>query len=119
MMKMKVLLPVGMDSDYMSDQLNQNSVSGFHITITGGTDLSKTKYQNTVTKNSTEAEFIVSAEVGRYILYLHTIVNKIGLPQHHTTAMYENNQDTLLMEQAGQPRKCMEHIDTSYFVLES
>ena len=70
-------------------------------------------------QSSTEAEFIAAAEAGRYILYLRTIMEEIGLPQHHATVIYEDNNGALLMAKAGQPTKRTKHIDTRYFALQS
>ena len=106
------------DSDHASDASHRRSVSGFHVKLAGGTVLYKTKYQNIVAQSSTEAEFIAAAEAGRYILYLRTIMAEIGLPQHHATVMYEDNQGALLMAKAGQPTKRTKHIATRYFALQ-
>ena len=94
-------------------------MSGFHVKLAGGTVLYKTKYQNIVAQSSTEAEFIAAAEAGCYILHLRTIMQEIGLPQHHTTILYKDNQGALLMVQAGQPTKHTKHIKTYHFALQS
>ena len=113
------LLTAYVDSDHTSDASHRRSVTGFHVKLAGGTVLYKTKYQNIVAQSSTEAEFIAAAEAGRYILYLRTIMNEIGLPQHHATIMYEDNNGALLMANAGQPTKRTKHIDTRYFALQN
>ena len=115
----KDILMAYVDSDHASDASHRRSVSGFHVKLAGGTVLYKTKYQNIVAQSSTEVEFIAAAEAGKYILYLRTIMEQIGLPQHHATIMYEDNQGALLMAQAGQPTKRTKHIDTRYFALQS
>ena len=107
------------DSDHSSDSSHRPSISGFHVKLAGGTVLYKTKYQHIVAQSMTEAEFIAAAEAGRYILYLQTIMDEIGLPQHHATVMYEDNQGAVLMAQAGQPTKRTKHIDTRYYAIQS
>ena len=107
------------DSDHASDASHRKSVTGFHVKLAGGTVLYKTKYQNIVAQSSTEAEFIAAAKAGRYILYLRTIMDEIGLPQHHATVLHEDNQGALLMAKAGQPTKRTKHINTHYFALQS
>ena len=113
------LITAYVDSDHASDSSHRRSISGFHIKLAGGTVLYKTKYQNIVAQSSTEAEFIAAAEAGRYILYLRTIMAEIGLPQHHATVLFEDNQGALLMTQAGQPTKRTKHIDTRYYAIQS
>ena len=112
------LLMAYVDSDHASDASHRWSVTGFHVKLAGGTVLYKTKYQNIIAQSSTETEFIAAAEAGQYILYLQTIMKEIGLPQHHITIMYEDNNGALLMANVGQPTKRTKPIDTRYFALQ-
>ena len=68
--------------------------------------------------SSTEAKFMAAAEAGKYILYVRSILEQIGLPQHHTTILYEDNQGALLMANAQQPTKRTRHMDIKHFVLQ-
>jgi hypothetical protein len=61
--------------------------------------------------SSTEAEFTAAAEDGKYILYVRSILEQIGIPQHEATTLYEDNQGSLLMENAQQPTKRTRHMD--------
>ena len=106
------------DSDHASDSSHRRSVSGYHIKLAGGAILYKTKYQSVVAQSSTEAEFIAAAEAGKNILYLRTIMEQIGIKQHHATILYEDNQGALLMAQAGQPTKCTKHVDIKHFAIQ-
>ena len=65
-------------------------ISGFHWKIAGGAVLYKTKVQTVVAQGSTEAELIAAAEA-ESILYLQTIMEEIGLEQHHASILYEDN----------------------------
>ena len=106
------------DSDHASDSSHRRSVPGFHVQLAGGAILYKTKYQSIVAQSSTEAEFIAAAEAGKNILYLRTIMEQIGIPQHHATILYEDNQGALLMAQAGQPTKRTKYVDIKHFALQ-
>jgi hypothetical protein len=106
------------DSDHASDSTHRRSVTGINIQLAGGTVLWKTKYQDTVAQSSTEAEFIAAAEAGKYILYLRTILDQIGLEQEKATIVYEDNQGALLMAQAKQPTKRTKHIEVKHFVIQ-
>ena len=113
------LLTAYVDSNHASDSSHCRSVSDFHVKLAGGTVLLKNKYQNIVAQSSTEAEIISAAKAGCFILYLRTIMQEIGLPQHHATILYKDNQGALLMAQTGQPTKRTKHIETQYFALQT
>ena len=106
------------DSDYAGDVEHRRSVSGMVIRIAGGTILYKTKYQDTIAHSSTEAEFTAAAEAGKYILYIRSILEQIGLPQHEATVLYEDNQGALLMANAQQPTKRTRHMDIKTFAIQ-
>ena len=86
--------------------------------MAGGTILYKTKFQDTVSMSSTEAEFIAAAEAGKYILYLRTILEEIGIHQKHATVLYEDNQGALLMANAQRPTKRTRHMEIKHFALQ-
>lgn len=106
------------DSDYAGDVSHRRSVTGIVLRIAGGTVLYKTKFQDTVAMSSTEAEFTAAAEAGKYILYVRSILDEIGIPQHAATVLYEDNQGALLMANAQQPTKRTRHMDIKTFVLQ-
>lgn len=106
------------DSDYAGDTSHRRSVTGIIIRIAGGTVFYKTKFQDTIALSSTEAEFTAAAEAGKYILYVRSILDEIGLPQQEATILYEDNQGALLMANAQQPTKRTRHMDIKTFVLQ-
>jgi hypothetical protein len=112
------ILTTYVDSDHAADTTHRRSVTGLHVTIAGGAILFKTKFQPTVAQSSTEAEFMAAAEAGKYVLYLRTIMQQIGLEQHHASIMYEDNQGALMMAQAGQPTRRTRHIDIKHFAIQ-
>jgi hypothetical protein len=66
----------------------------------------------------TEAEFTAAAKAGKYILYVRSILDQLGLPQNIATTLYEDNQGALLMANQQQPTKCTRHMDIKHFVLQ-
>ena len=86
--------------------------------LAGGTILYKTKFQPTIATSSTEAEFTAASEAGKYILYLCTILQEIGLEQEHATVLLEDNQGALYMANAQKPTKRCRHMETKYFALQ-
>jgi deoxyuridine 5'-triphosphate nucleotidohydrolase len=106
------------DSDYAGDKEHRRSVTGIILRIGGGTILYKTKFQDTIALSSTESEFTAAAEAAKYILYIRSILDQIGLPQNHATILYEDNQGALLMANAQQPTKRTRHMDIKTFAIQ-
>ena len=106
------------DSDFAGDTTHRKSVSGIILRLAGGTIFYKTKYQDTIAMSSTEAEFTAAAEAGKYILYVRSILEQIGVSQQLATVLYEDNQGALLMANAQQPTKRTRHMDIKHFALQ-
>ena len=106
------------DSDYAGDVSHRRSVTGIILHIAGGTIFYKSKFQDTVALSSTEAEFTAAAEAGKYILYVRSILEQLGIPQNEATTLYEDNQGALLMANAQQPTKRTRHMEIKTFVLQ-
>jgi hypothetical protein len=70
------------------------------------------KFQDIVAQSaSTEAEFIAVAEAARFILYVRSIMDKIGIPQQYATILYEDNCIAMHMANSQQPTKRTRHMD--------
>ena len=106
------------DFDWAGDSNHRKLVTGIVIKLAGGIVLYKARFQDTIALSSIETEFIVAVEAGKYILYLRSILQDMGMTQHEATILYEDNQGSLLMAQAQQPTKRMRHIDIKHFVLQ-
>ena len=111
-------LTAAVDSDYAGDQQHRKSVTGVCVMLAGGTVLYKTQFQSTIALSTTEAEFTAACEAGKYILYLRTIMDEIGLDQNAATTLYEDNQGALLMGNAQRPTKRTRHMDVKHFALQ-
>ena len=113
------ILTSAVDSDHATDQRHRKSVSRIVHKLAGGTVLYKSKYQDVVAISTSEAEFIAAAAAaGKQILYLRSILDKIGVPQEKATTLYEDNQGANLMANAQCPTKCTKHMDICHFVLQ-
>ncbi|GFH58496.1 hypothetical protein CTEN210_14972 [Chaetoceros tenuissimus] len=106
------------DSDHAGDVSHRKSVSGVVLKLAGGAVLYKTSYQQTIAQSCTEAEFTAAVDAVKYILYLHTLLDEIGIPQHQATTLYEDNQGALIMAQAQKPTRQTRHMETKYFGLQ-
>lgn len=106
------------DSDHLGDVSHRKSVLGVVLKLAGGAVLYKTSYQQMIAQSSTEAEFTAAVDAAKYILYLCTQLDEIGIPQHQATTLYEDNKGALLMAQAQKPTRRTCHMDTKYFGLQ-
>jgi hypothetical protein len=52
------------------------------------------------------AEFAAAVEAGKYMLYVQSILDQLGLPQNIATTLYEDNQGALLMANQQQLTTC-------------
>ena len=109
------ILAAGVDSDHAGDVTHRKSVSGIVIKLAGGAVLYRTAYQQAIAHSSTEAEFVAACDAGKYILYLRSLLQEIGLRQEDATVLYEDNQGALLMANAQKPTKRTRHMDLKYF----
>ena len=107
-----------MDSDFAGDTSHRKSVSGIILRLAGGTIFYKTKYQECIALSSTEAEFTAAAEAGKYILYVRSILEQIGIPQELATILHEDNRGALLMANTQKPTKRTRHMDVKHFKLQ-
>ncbi len=106
------------DSDFAGDVSHRKSITGVVIKLAGGSVLYRTLVQQVQALSSTEAEFTAAAEAGKYILYLRTIMEEIGLMQEEATVLYEDNQGALLMANAQKPTKRTRHMSVKTFALQ-
>jgi len=106
------------DSDHADDVSHRISFSGIVLKLAGGAVLYKMAYQATIAQSSTEAEFTAAADAGKYILYLRSLLEEIGLLQEDATVLFEDNQGALLMANAQRPTKRTRHMDIKTFGLQ-
>ena len=111
-------LRCAVDSDYAGDTSHRKSVTGIIFKLAGGAVFYKMKFQEMIAMSSTKAEFTAASEAGKYILYVWSILEEIGIPQTDATVLYEDNQGALLMANAKQPTKRTHHMDVKHFKLQ-
>ena len=112
------ILNAAVNSDYAGDHMHRKSVTGLSLQLAGGSILYKTKFQDTIALSSTEAEFTAAAEAGKYIKYVRSILDELGIEQDEATTLYKDNQGALLMANAQQPTKRTRHMDIKHFALQ-
>ena len=73
------ILAAGVDSDHVGDVKHRKSVSGIVIKLAGGAVLYRTAYQQAIAHSSTAADFVATCDAGKYILYLQSLLEELGL----------------------------------------
>ena len=105
------------DSDWGGNVKTRRSVSGIVIMMAGAAVIYKTILQRVIALSSTEAEFYALSEAGKLTLYVRSILNELGMPQHNATSMYEDNKGCLHMTQNQKPTKNTRHVDLRHFAV--
>jgi hypothetical protein len=105
------------DSDWGSCKKTRNSITGSIIMLAGGAIGYKTKFQKTIAHSSTEAEWVAACDVGKMVLFFHSLLDDLGIPQHHATTLFEDNHSALFMANAQQKSNRTQNIDIKTFAL--
>ena len=105
------------DSDWAGNVKTRRSVSGIVIMMAGAAVVYKTILQRVIALSSTEAEFYALSEAGKLALYVRSILNELGMPQHIATSVYEDNKGCLHMTQNQKPTKNTRHVDLRHFAV--
>ncbi len=85
--------------------------------LAGAAIFYKTRYQPTVARSSTEAEFAAAADAGKAALYLRSILQELGVEQQLPTVIYEDNNGARLMTNAQQPTRRTRHVELKQFAV--
>ena len=79
--------------------------------LAGAAIVYKTRFQSTVALSSTKAEFVAASDAGKLALYLHSILDKLGLDHNKAILLYEDNAGAFMMADARKPTQRTRHID--------
>ena len=77
----------------------------------------RSRFQPTISQNSTEAEFVAAAEAGKLALYLRSMLNDLNISQDSITPIYEDNAVAIAMTNASRPTRRPRHLDIKHFSL--
>jgi hypothetical protein len=72
----------------------------------------KSTKHKSVSLSSDEAEWYVSSETGKEIVYLRSILNDFGFEQVSPTLFYEDSRAVIVMDEKPLNKKTSRHIDT-------
>ncbi len=77
----------------------------------------KTQFQPTVAGSSTEVEYMSAYYTGKMILFVHSLLWDLNIPQEVATLLYEDNNACTAMTNAQKPTPHTRHMDIKYFSL--
>ena len=83
------------DSDHAGDIKHRKSVSGIIVKLVGGVVLYKMSDQQVIAHSSIETEFVAACDAGKYILYLQSLLEEIGLRQEEATVIWRQPRGTI------------------------
>ena len=92
------------DSNFMSDQDDSKSVSGFIFTLNGGAICWKSSKQHTVADSAYEVEYIAASDTTKETVWLRKFIGELGVAPSlkHPVPLYCDS--TRAIAQAKEPR---------------
>ena len=108
---------VFVDSDWAGSTSHRRSISGMGLFFAASPVVYRSRFQSTVSTNSTEVEFIASAEASKLTLYLRSMLSDLGIAQESATRGHEDNEAAISMAnaQCSTQRTC--HMEIKIFAL--
>jgi hypothetical protein len=87
------------DSDFGSDPNTRKSMTGYLMSLNGGSISWRSSRQGRVTLNSSESEFVVASQPGQEVVYLRELLKDFGHPQKDPTEIWEDNTSCIMMSE--------------------
>jgi hypothetical protein len=91
--------------------------TGSLIKLAGAAVAYKTQLQDTIATSSTESEFMAAYKLSKMLLYIHSILWDLNIPQEAASRLYEDNDACTAMANAQKLTSCTRHMDIRYHVL--
>ena len=108
------LLQVFSDSDWAGDQGDRKSTSGYVVVVCGGAVAWTSKKQSVVALSSAEAEYYAFLEAVKATLYVHGILNELGVDTPFPIDINVDNQAAIAISRDEGNHAKVKHIDTRY-----
>ncbi|PKU82870.1 Retrovirus-related Pol polyprotein from transposon TNT 1-94 [Dendrobium catenatum] len=102
------------DADWASDMTDRKSISGY-CTFLGSTLISWTvKKQVTVAKSSTEAEYRALSAATSDVLWIHRLLDEVGISQQQPTTIHCDNISAMALAKNPVFHARTKHIEIDY-----
>nr|GEY07464.1 retrovirus-related Pol polyprotein from transposon TNT 1-94 [Tanacetum cinerariifolium] len=101
------------DSDYTGDLYKRRSTTGYVFTMAKAPVSWKSTLQSTTTLSTTEAEYMAMTEAVKEAIWLHGLLNELGINQKFVT-MYSDSQSVIHLVKNQVYHARTKHIDVWY-----
>lgn len=102
------------DADYAEDKTDRKPISGYAFKVYGSLVSWSTRKQSTVSKSSTEVDYVALSNAASEAVWIREILKDIGVKIISPTTIYEDNQSTIkIAEDDGEPKR-LKHIDVKH-----
>jgi hypothetical protein len=95
----------------------RRSTTGQVIYLNGGPISWHVKYQRTVMKSSTAAEYFAVDDASQDILLLRLLASELGFQQHGPTIILEDNQSAIRLLEGTPPSDATKHLAIRHFII--
>ncbi|KAG5734041.1 Copia protein, partial [Termitomyces sp. T112] len=102
------------DSDYAADIDTRKSVSGGVYLQAGGPTSWSSKFQDTVSTSTTEAEYIALAKAGEQIQWMYSALTEIGMVVHYPAELKGDNNGSISIAENKRNHNRVKHIDVRH-----
>ena len=101
------------DSDYAGDLDKRRSTTGYVFTMAGGPVSWRSTLQSTVALSTTEAEYMAVTEAFKEAIWLHGLINDLGISQEHITVLCDS-QSAICLAKNSVHHARTKHIDVRF-----
>ena len=101
------------DSDYAGDLDKRRSTTEYVFTMAGGPVSWRSTLQSTVALSTTEAEYMAVTEAFKEAIWLHGLINDLGISQKHIRVFYDS-QSAICLAKNSIHHAHTKHIDVRF-----
>lgn len=102
------------DSDYAGDLDTRKSTTGFVFTVNGSAITWCSRRQSSVSKSTTEAEYIAASEATSELIWLKRLLNEVVPNQFNKPTLYIDNESATKLVKNPVFHRRTKHIDVAY-----
>lgn len=103
------------DSDWAGDIVDRKSTSGYIIRLYGNVIFWKSRKQKSVTKSSTEAEYVALSEALSEVTFIRGLLNEVfKIKFDAPIKIYEDNSGAVSIAKSGNLSKKSKYIEVQY-----
>jgi hypothetical protein len=109
------LIDCFVDADWAGNIVDRKSTTGYVIRLYGNVIFWKSRKQNSVTKSSTEAEYVALSESVSELKVIKNILSDFKIELKEPIKIYEDNNGAISIAKFGNFTKNSKYIETHYY----